>query len=224
MTREYLFDYGRVLNDSDSYSTHWTSIYDDRLSLPQNFLNIIEDSVYLPQDFYRIVCAYAFIPSVLAKTVPYLFLNGVSGSGKSTLGKLIAHLHGVKLNTSGDTFASIRNSLEERRHGYVRVPSDNPAFPNGFFKKVEVNTILIWDDIDPSVFSSSGDLYRLFKFGYDKSSDKIEISSLEHGKNLVFHCFCPKVFSSISPLHLDDRFLELRRRLLVIPCKKIEDL
>lgn len=83
---------------------------------------------------------------------------------------------------------------------------------------------MVWDDIDSQVFTNNRDLYRLFKFGYDKSSDKIEVSSLEVGKNLVFHCFCPKTFSSIHPLHLNSDLKELRRRLIVIPTKTVEDL
>ena len=84
--------------------------------------------------------------------------------------------------------------------------------------------MMVWDDIDPSVFISSPDLYRMFKFGYDRRSDKISLSGKQTGTTLEFHCFCPKVFSSISHLHLDDRFKELKRRLIVIPCKRVEEL
>ena len=87
--------------------------------------------------------------------------------------------------------------------------------------ETEVNTIMVWDDVDPNVFIAKPDLYRLFKFGYDRSTDKIEVSSNDIGKNEVFHCFCPKVLSSIHPLHTDTRFKELHRRLLVIPTQKI---
>jgi hypothetical protein len=83
---------------------------------------------------------------------------------------------------------------------------------------------MIWDDVDSTVFNGSPDLYRLFKFGTNRATDKIILSSQNIGENLEFHCFCPKIFSSISPLHLDDRFRELRRRLIVIPCQRIEEL
>jgi hypothetical protein len=83
---------------------------------------------------------------------------------------------------------------------------------------------MVWDDVDSSVFANSPDLYRLFKFGSNRATDKIILSSKEIGENLEFHCFCPKIFSSISPLHLDDRFRELRRRLIVIPCRRVEEL
>ena len=178
----------------------------------------------MPYDRYKLITAYAFIPSVLARTVPYLFLYGTSGSGKSTIAKLIAHLYGIDLSSSSDTFAGIRNSLEERRKTWIEIPRINPDSQLICNKEVEVNTCMVWDDIDSKVFTSNRDLYRLFKFGYDKSSDKIEVSSLETGKNIIFHCFCPKTFSSISPLHLDSDLKELRRRLIVIPTKAIEDL
>ena len=219
------FDYSQLLNaDNTDYFTTWKDIYDDSKSLPDNFLGFLTRSVYLPLNHYKIVAAYAFIPSALASVVPYLFLWGVSGSGKSTVGKLIANLHGIDINSSSDTFAGIRNSLNDRRKGWISVPSNDPSFPNGVNKEVEVNTCMVWDDIDPSVFLSKGDIYRLFKFGYDKSSDKIEVSSEVTGENHVFHCFCPKTFSSISPLHLHEQLKELRRRLIVIPTKRIEDL
>lgn len=219
------FDYSQLLNtDSSSYFTTWRDIYDDSKSLPDNFLDFLTRSVYLPLDHYKIIAAYAFIPSALARIVPYLFLWGVSGSGKSTVGKLIANLHGIDINSSSDTFAGIRNSLNDRRRGWINLPTADPTLPAGINKEIEVNTCMVWDDIDPRVFTSKGDIYRLFKFGYDRSSDKIEVSSEVTGENHVFHCFCPKTFSSISPLHLNEELKELRRRLIVIPTKRIEDL
>ena len=219
------FDYSSLLGEENEYITSWKDIYDENKSLPDNFLNILKQSVYLPLDHYKIIAAYSFIPSALARVVPYLFLWGISGSGKSTIGKLVSRLHGVKITSSTNTFAAIRNSLNKRRKAIVNVPSNNPSFPTGYQKEVETNTIMVWDDIDPSVFNKTSDFYRLFKFGYDKSSDVIEISSSEEvGTNLKFHCFCPKIFSSISPLHLDNNLKELRRRLLVIPTKTIENL
>ena len=127
------------------------------------------------------------------------------------------------MDTSGSTFAGIRNSLNERRQGWADVESNERGKPS-WRKPVELNTIMVWDDIDASIFIKYPDLYRMFKFGYDRRTDKIIISSDKVGENLEFHCFCPKVFSSVSPLHLDDRFKELKRRLLVIPCKRIEEI
>jgi energy-coupling factor transporter ATP-binding protein EcfA2 len=162
------------------------------------------------------------LPSALCRVVPYLFLHGQSGSGKSTIAKIASYLHGISINSSSDTFAGIRNSLNDRRNSAIEIASDDPKYPS-VYRVVERNTCMVWDDIDSSVFSNSPDLYRLFKFGYDRSTDKITLSSKEVGENLEFRCFCPKVFSSISPLHLNDRFKELKRRLIVIPCKRIEE-
>ena len=139
------------------------------------------------------------------------------------MAKVASYLHGCSINSSSDTFAGIRNDLEKRRYGWAEIPDE--TMPTGSWnKRVERNICMVWDDVDPSVFINSPDLYRLFKFGSNRASDKITISSKETGTNLEFHCFCPKVFSSISPLHLDDRFKELRRRLIVIPCKRVEEL
>ena len=169
------------------------------------------------------MAAYSLLPSALCRIVPYLFVFGQSGSGKSTLTKLISYIHGVPRDTSGSTFAGIRNDLDKRRQGWAEVSSADDE-QRTFNKAVEKNTILVWDDIDAGVFAKHPDLYRMFKFGYDRKTDKIIISSKDVGQNLEFHCFCPKVFSSISPLHLDDRFKELKRRLVVIPCKRVEEL
>jgi hypothetical protein len=98
------------------------------------------------------------------------------------------------------------------------------TFPSGWTQEgTEKNAFMVWDDIDPSVFTTRPDIYRLFKFGYDRSTDTISISSDKAGKNLKFRCFCPKIFSSVSPLHTDSNFPELKRRLLTIKTKRLED-
>jgi energy-coupling factor transporter ATP-binding protein EcfA2 len=217
------YDYSRLFKGEDSCVDTWRDIYDESLSLPDNLLSILKQTVFLPYDFYDIIAAYCLLPSALCRVVPYLFLYGQSGSGKSTLAKVASYLHGVDINSSSDTFAGIRNSLNERREAQISIPSPDPKYPS-VYKTVERNTCMVWDDVDSSVFTNNPDLYRLFKFGYDRSTDKIIVSSKEVGENLEFRCFCPKIFSSISPLHLNDRFKELRRRLIVIPCKRIEEL
>jgi hypothetical protein len=217
------FDYSVLYKSEDGISNTWREIYDEESTLPVNLLCILQEAVFLPHDFYDLVAAYFLLPSALCNVVPYLFLHGQSGSGKSTLAKVAKHLHGVTFNSSSDTFAGIRNSLDKRRITWVEIPfPDEPD--RTYNKEVEKNTCMVWDDVDASVFINSPDLYRLFKFGYDRSTDKITLSSKEVGQNLEFRCFCPKVFSTISPLHLDDRFRELKRRLIVIPCKRVEEL
>jgi energy-coupling factor transporter ATP-binding protein EcfA2 len=217
------YDYSQIFKSDSGMFDTWRDIYDDSLSLPENLLSILKRTTFLPHDFYDIITAYFLLPSALCRVVPYLFLYGQSGSGKSTLAKMASYLHGIDINSSSDTFAGIRNGLNERRETHIEISSDDPKYPS-VYKKVERNTCMVWDDVDSTVFTNNPDIYRLFKFGYDRSTDKIVLSSDKVGENLEFRCFCPKVFSSISPLHLDDRFKELKRRLIVIPCKRIEEL
>ena len=217
------YDYSVLFASEDGITNTWRELYDDSLLLPDNFLHLLRSTVYLPHDFYDVIAVYALLPSALCRNIPYLFLCGASGSGKSTIGKLISFLHGVKINSSSNTFAGVRNDLDKRRRVIVdRVDPENPE--QTFRTYAEGNTCMVWDDVDASVFASSPNLYRLFKFGSNRASSVITLSSKEVGENLEFSTFCPKTLSSISPLHLDDRFRELRRRLIVIPCKKIEEL
>ena len=212
-----------TLHKTDAVSGTWRELYDDSKLLSYNLLDILHRIVYLPYDFYDIIAVYFLLPSALCKNIPYLFLCGASGSGKSTIAKLGANLHGIKISSSSDSYAGIRNDLDKRRRAIIeRVDPEDPSVTLRTYG--EANTCMVWDDIDPGVFTTYPDLYRLFKFGSNRASSVITISSSEVGQNLEFSTFCPKTFSSISPLHLDDRFRELRRRLIVIPCKRIEDL
>ncbi len=194
-----MYDYSSLLAKTKLIDS-WEVLYERDLSLAQNLLNFLKRSVVLPHDFYDLIVAYLLIPSALSQVVPYVFLFGQSGTGKSTLGKLASYWYGVNINSSNDTFASIRNSLNEQKYQEIFIPTDDEHLPP-VVKHTEVNTAMIWDDIDPSVFSNNSNIYRLFKFGYDRATDKITISSENRGENLEFHCFCPKIFSSISPFH-----------------------
>jgi energy-coupling factor transporter ATP-binding protein EcfA2 len=219
------FDYSLITSTEAGLGKTWRDIYDENIPLPTNLLFILQQAVFLPHDFYDVIGSYFLLPSALCNVVPYLFLHGQSGSGKSTLAKVAKYLHGVSFNSSSDTFAGIRNSLDSRRNTWVESTALNSdGEPYSFRKQVEKNTCMVWDDVDGSVFVNSPDLYRLFKFGYDRTTDKITLSSKETGINLEFRCFCPKILSTISPLHLDDRFRELKRRLIVIPCTRVEEL
>jgi hypothetical protein len=218
-------DYSALFKSEDGVGNTWRELYDESSPLSWNLLNILKCTILLPHDFYDIIATYFLLPSALCSTIPYLFLYGQSGSGKSTVAKIASHLHGCPINSSSDTFAGIRNDLQSRRIGWTDAIAKNALGEEYSYRKsVERNICMVWDDIDSSVFANSPDLYRLFKFGSNRATDKIILSSKEIGENLEFHCFCPKIFSSISPLHLDDRFRELRRRLVVIPCRRVEEL
>ena len=217
------FDYSGLFKSEEGTGDTWQGFYNDELTLAQNLLVVLKQTIFLPYDFYDIIAAYFLLPSALCKIVPYLFLNGQSGSGKSTVAKLAGYLHGSPVNSSSDTFAAIRNSLSKRKKAWAYRQGAEPG-EVGSAVSVEKNICMVWDDVSASTFTNSPELYNMFKFGYDKSTDKIIVSSRETGVNIEFRCFCPKIFSSITPLHLDDRFKELKRRLIVIPCKRVEEL
>ncbi len=217
---EKMYDYSKLLKNQ-VYCPTWEQHYDSSLTYPQNVLAFFKQSVVLPLDHYNVIAAYSLIPSALANRVPYLFFFGVSGSGKSTLGKLIAHIHGITITSSETTYAAIRNSLRERKHKYILIEGQDPLFLS-YPKLVEANTFMVWEDISTQTFLKRPEIYNMFKFGYDKSCDTIQMSSEIKGQNETFRCFCPKVFSSIHPIHSHQKFKELRRRLIVIPTKKLE--
>ncbi len=216
------YDYSKLLKNQ-SYYPSIQEYYDDNKPFAENVLKLLKQSVILPYDFYKIITVYAVIPSALVTRIPYLFLYGVSGSGKSTIGKLIAYIHGIPITSSETTYAAIRNSLRSRKTKWITIKNPRPNYPD-YSKEIEVNTFMVWEDIDEKTFVKRPEIYNMFKFGYDKSCDTIQISSEKIGKNETFRCFCPKVFSSIHPIHTHQKFKELRRRLLVIPTKKIESL
>ena len=218
-----MYDYSVLLENHPDYFPSWSNFYDSSLTYPQNLLSLFKRAVFLPYDFYNILTVYALIPSALAKRVPYLFLYGVSGSGKSTVGKLIAHIHGITITSSETTYAAIRNNLRDRKHRTILVETNDPKFPS-CGKVIEANIFMVWEDINANTFTKRPEIYNMFKFGYDKSCDTIQMSSEIKGKNETFRCFCPKVFSSIDPIHTLENFKELRRRLIVVPTRKIEDL
>ena len=219
-----MFDYSNLLSKENAAIATWHDIYDESLSVAENLLSLLPQFILLPYDHYDIIATCLLLPSALCRVVPYLFLFGQSGTAKSTCGKFASYLTGVPINSSSDTYAGIRNSLKERKYVALEIPHPTDPEKPGIWKKTETNTFLIWDDIDPSVFINKPDIYRLFKVGYDRSTSKISMSSDNKGENMIFDCFSPKTFSSVSPIHLNDAFKELRRRLIVIPFVRIEDL
>lgn len=205
-------DYSQL---DDDYLSSWETLYDRDKLLSENLLNLLKKTVWLPLGdlAYELICAYLLIPSAIARVCPILFLNGARGTGKSTIGFLAGKLHGVHIHTSADTFPAIRNDLESRKWKWDKETG----------KTYERNAILIWDDIDEGIFTSKPDIYRMLKFGYDKESDTISISTTKPGVNIQFRCFCPKILSSCSPLHVSSTTLELQRRMLLVKTKKIEE-
>lgn len=216
-------DYSILLSNNSDFCPSWENYYNFDLSYPENILNLVRQASILPYDFYRIIAAYALIPSALVNRVPYLFFYGVSGSGKSTFGKLIANIHGVHTLASNTTYAAIRNIIRENKKIVVTTFHDDPKkMPES--KLVEANTMLVWEDVDDDTFKKNPNIYTLFKVGYDRATDTVVIAGKEQGTIDKYRCFNPKVFSSIYPIHTLEDYNELRRRLIVIPTKRLDDI
>ena len=185
-------------------------IWDKQDSLSENIKRLISSCVVFPYPDIQLplVVTYSLIPSGLCRVLPILLCTGASGTGKSTIGYLASKIQAAPILSSGDTFASIRNTLSEiKGTKYGR----------------EKNCMMIWDDIDKSIFYEKPDIYRMLKYGYDRSSDTISIAS-RNGENMLFRVFSPKIISTISPIHNATDLPELTRRCLVIQTKKVEQI
>jgi hypothetical protein len=172
---------------------------------------VIRNFVWLPDELlYQVVCSYMMLSQKWCKVVPIMFSYGLPGSGKSTVSLLTAYLHNQEYTfSSSDTFPSIRNSLDLLRW----IDEDKQYEKDG--------AILCWDNLGTDTLRRDPRLYQLLLFGYNRNTDKVMIANTD-GTNKVFHVFCPKIISSVEPLHLDSEFQELQRRFLVIHHKKCD--
>jgi hypothetical protein len=194
----------------------WQDLYDNNKSYPDNILALLPKVSQLPFDFqYKMLASYIMCPSALANILPIMIFYGQRGTGKSSMGQFISYMHNVEINTGADTFASLRNILNERRWGVIYVPHQHKDYLGTKPKTIELNTILIWDDIDAKVLIEQPNIFRMLKSGYNKATDCISIADVG-GKNLKFNCFSPKICSTTSPIWGQARFAELERRILVI--------
>lgn len=196
------------LDGSDS----WRELWDDSLSCGENIESLLRQCVAYPNPLsYKLATIYMMLPSALSRICPLLVCYGAKGSGKSTTGFIAAKLYNVPVLSAADTFASVRNALNH--HKYMMIDAD---------KSSEINTIMVWDDLDPSVFVERPNLYRMLKSGYNRNSDSISIASNKAGENIVMRVFCPRILSSVSPLHNFPDLDELSRRCIVIATKPLE--
>ncbi len=191
----------------------WREVWDFDASIYTNVSDILGQAVLFPQRdlMLPIVTNYLLIPSKWARVLPILFSWGGKGSGKSTTAILAAKLHGLTATFSAtDTFSAIRNSLDLMR--WID-PNDKSIEKEG--------AILPWDNIHSGTFKKDERIYQMMLFGYNRSTDVIQIAQTD-GTNKQFNVFCPKIISSVEPLHLNPDLEELQRRLLVIPHKSYE--
>ncbi|WP_013321427.1 hypothetical protein [Gloeothece verrucosa] len=190
--------------------------YRKDITVPWDSLLTVENINDYPQKLYSFIkrmisfndymdemlgISYILLPSALLNHCAYLQVYGVAGSGKSTLGYVAAKCRDMPILSSSDTFAAIRNEISEK------------VFRNP-------NLLLVWDDLDPKVFTEKPDLYRLLKYGYCRETSKISIAG-RNGDVIKFESFCPKIISSIHSLFDESQYPELSRRLLVIEMKKL---
>ncbi|HEY9658488.1 MAG TPA: hypothetical protein V6C65_08570 [Allocoleopsis sp.] len=197
-----------------SRRTDWRSILPASPTLLEATTYVFERTVFLPNPslFGPIAISYFLIPSAMANTCPLLIFHGVKGSGKSQGGQVAALIHGKldEIKGSASTFAALRNALDSSRW----LDSE---------KRMEVNSILIIDDIKESFFSSSPDRYNMVRSGTYRDTDRITLASKDKtGENLEFRCFGPKILSTVEQFWSQQKYSELLRRIIVIPCKPWE--
>jgi hypothetical protein len=205
-----------VLNPDDYYSQeldNWADLWDSDKSLFENTKNIIQQIVFLPKKelLSTLVATYILIPSKWAKVVPIMFCHGEPGSGKSTISMLANYFHGYEYTFSPtDTFASLRNALDSMRW---LSPDDKNIEKEG--------AMLCWDNIHSMTLERDLKIYQMLLCGYNRQTDRIQIAGKD-GVNIPYYVFCPKIISSVEPLHINPNLQELQRRLLIIPHKKID--
>jgi energy-coupling factor transporter ATP-binding protein EcfA2 len=189
-------------------SEHW----DIELPIGTNLMNLINKAVIVPMTTIQtpIIASYFLIPSAMAQVVPILLLYGKAGCGKSTLSEIASAIHETPMISANTTAVALRNRLNKQRW----VDPDNCYW--------EKNTCLVFDNINRETLNN-GYLYGMLLSGYDRDTDSIEISKGE-GKNFVFKVFGTKVMSSVHPIWSFLGREELDRRLLIIKCKKFDEM
>lgn len=201
-----LFDFSKY---SDNFKDNWESFVNSNQSFPSQIYQLYSKGLVLPNGLiqYPLIITYMFLPSALSKLIPLLIAYGESGSGKSLTGYFASKLHNTQILSSSDTFASMRNTLNN-----IKYHEDG----------TEKNCLMVWEDIDPDVLISKPDIYRMLKYGVDKSCDTISIAT-QNGTNLSFRVFTPKIISTISPIFNNSEMIEIQRRCMVLNTKKLVD-
>jgi hypothetical protein len=184
----------------------WESIeeIDQNDPLGLKFLQLLKLCVKLPnENQYLAAAVFSLLNAKWCKCAPVGFSFGAPNSGKSTLGNLISLVRGYPdCFSPTDTFSSIRNSLDDKRW----IDKENKLEKDG--------TFLVWDNISRETFKLDNRIFQLLLIGYSRSSSILKIATPDGGV-LNFDVFCPKLISSIFPLHCTEGLLELCSRMLI---------
>lgn len=175
--------------------------------------NLLRDLVILPYGDiqFPIVTSFLTTPITVATTAGILFLWGASGTGKSQVATTGTQLYQMEPLTASSTFASIRNKIQQSR------------WYDPEFQENERNFILAWDDITPSKITGDENILSLLKC-FNRKTSKITISSSTAGQNLIFDAFALKIISSIHPIWSIWELNELKRRIMPIWFKKVDNM
>lgn len=192
----------------------WETLWDDSLTLYENYYQIIRRFVILPyeDDILPIVTAHFCSSAKWAKCLPILLCWGLQGSGKSTIANLAIKLRGMPGAFSpNDTFASIRNYLN-----FFKYWDEEQLLKRD-------NTVMAWDNIYTASLQENPSILKLLVVGYKSDTSKMKIAD-SSGGHISFDVFCPKILSSIEPIHSIDSFGELRRRMMIIPHQVVKSI
>jgi len=157
---------------------------------------------------YPLLTSVVLQPSGLAESqLPIVGFFGDTGCGKSEMIKLFSYLR--KLGIEDGTDASIRDAISFGKY-----------HKKGIGRKDD-HYLLLTDNAGQDDLWRKPDFYRMLLKGYDRDTARQSISGgKESNQPLYFDCFCMKIISSIFPLDNDERFLELKRRLLIFQFSK----
>jgi len=199
----------------DEFLDSWEDYVEDpQAGLYDAIYQIVSKSVLLPEPdiYFKLISIFSCTSVIYSKILPRLFCYGQKGTGKSEITKLIAHIRGQKILASKTTYASIRNIISASKQYDPEIGNVPGNEKDG--------AMLCWDNLRPDSLLIDTSLYQLLISGYSKATSIIEVSSGVTGKNLVFDAYCPAIFSSVFPLHIELEFDELHRRMIVVPHKK----
>jgi len=209
----------------ESSKESWQVLVDSSDNFTTQVEKLLEAGVKLPSEIDKKICLnYLMAITPMLSIAPILLLYGKEGTGKSTLTILASKLHKSPIFSSSSTFAAIRNHISKHKTRAIPIDSEDGDIVHRKYKYIEQDLTLLWDDVDPTLFTTDKNLYRMLKNGYNRETSKIQISSEKSGDNITFDCFALKIIGTVSNFSLDSRFREFNRRSIPIETKKSEQL